>query len=114
MTAIPVTDASGYSGATLTFQNSTASDTLVGGQSVHLVLNNTSGTNRQVTITTPEVVEGALAVADRVISGLATGAIHIIPVPARYNDPATGLATVVVDTPGATAAVAAFRGSARA
>lgn len=105
-------DASGPTGAAITFSTSTASDTLVGGQCVHLLVNNTSGTSRQVTITTPETVEGSLAVGDRVISGIATGTIREIPIPSRYNDPATGLATVVVDTPGATCTLAAVQGSA--
>jgi hypothetical protein len=104
-------DASGIAGAALTFQNSTASDTLVGGQGVHLVVNNTSGGARTVTITTPETVR-ALAVAEQTIS-VAVG-IKVIPVPAYYNDPGSGQATITVDTPGATCQYAAFQGSAAA
>ena len=105
-------DASGPTGAQIAFSTSNASDTLVGGQAVHLVVNNTSGANRQVTIVTPETVEGALAVADRVVSSIPTGTIREIPIPSRYNDPATGLATVIVDTPGATCQLAVVQGSA--
>lgn len=107
-------DASGLGGKVITFSTSNASDTLVGGQSVHLLVNNTSGTDRQITITTPEVVEGALTVQDRVITGIATGTIWEIPIPSRYNNSSTGLATVAVDTPGATCTLAAVQGSAQA
>lgn len=104
-------DASGLNGAEITFANSNASDTLVGGQAVHLLVNNTSGTTRTVLITTPETVEGTLAVADRSVT-VANNAIREIPIPSRYNDPTTGLATVAVDTPGATCRLAAVQGSA--
>ena len=112
MALLTTQDASGYTGASISFSTSNASDTLVGGQCVHLLVNNTSGTSRTVTITTPETVEGTLAVGDRVVSGIATGTIREIPIPSRYNDPATGYATVAVDTPGATCTLAAVKGSA--
>lgn len=112
MTLIPRQDASGFGGKAITFQTSTASDTLVGGQCVHLLVNNTSGATRQITITTPEVVEGTLAVAERVVTGILTGTIWEFPIPSRYNDPTTGLATVAIDVPGATVTLAAVQGSA--
>jgi hypothetical protein len=108
LTLIPRQDASGLGGKAVTFQAASASDTLVGGQCVHLLVNNGSGTTRQVTITTPETVEGSLAVADRVITGILTTAIWEIPIPSRYNDPITGLTTIVVDVP-ATVTVAAVQ-----
>lgn len=110
MAAITRSDASALLGGVITFQNSTASDTLVGGQCVSLLVNNTSGSTVTVTITTPEVVEGALAVADRPISVL-TANIKAIPIPSRYNDPATGLATIACSTTGATCTVANVLGS---
>jgi hypothetical protein len=106
---IPRQDASSFAGKAITFQTSTASDTLVGGQCVHLVVNNTSGASRTVTLVTPETVEGTLPVGDRTIT-VPVG-IYEIPVPSRYNDP-TGVATVTVDTPGATCTYAAVQGSA--
>lgn len=111
MALIARQDASGYTGANITFQTSTASDTLVGGQNVHLLVNNTSGATRTVTLVTPESVEGSLAVGDRAIT-VPTATIREIPVPSRYNDPTTGLATVTVDTPGATCTYAAVLGTA--
>jgi hypothetical protein len=93
LTLIPRTDASGLLGAAVPFVQATASDTVAGGQCVHLLLQNTSGSTVTVTLVTPEQVEGALAVTDRVIS-LLTATTMEIPVPSRYNDPVTGLATV--------------------
>jgi hypothetical protein len=110
LAAITRSDASSLLGGVVTFQNSTASDTLVGGQSVHLLVNNTSGSTVTVTITTPEQVEGALAVAERTVSVL-TANIKEIPIPSRYNDPATGLATIACSTTGATCTVANVLGS---
>lgn len=91
-------DASGPAGAVLAPVAASTSDTLVGGQGVQLHVNNTSGANRNVTLVTPETVEGSLTVQDRAIPVIATGTIRVIPVPSRYNDPATGLATVTLDT----------------
>jgi len=97
-------DASGLLGAAITFTQATASDTLVGGQNVHLLLTNTSGSTCTVTLITPEQVEGALAVTDRVIS-LLTATTMEIPVPSRYNDPTTGLATVTFGAPAPVATI---------
>jgi hypothetical protein len=38
-------------------------------------------------------VEGALAVADRAVT-VTNGTFREIPVPSRYNDPSTGLASI--------------------
>lgn len=104
--------ASGLDGATITSVTPTVTtgDTLVGGQSVHLLVNNGSGAPINVTLTTPETVEGSLAVADRVIA-VAAGALREIPVPSRYNDRTTGLATVVCSAV-TTVTIAAVQGSA--
>jgi hypothetical protein len=109
---IPRQDASGYLGAQITFATSVVGDVIVGGQNVTLWCNNTSGGALTVTLTTPETVEGALAVADRVIT-CAVG-FRAVPVPARYNDPATGSCLLVYQTPGATFTVAAVLGSGQA
>jgi hypothetical protein len=114
LTIINRQDASGYLGKTLTFQASTAADTLVGGQAVHLLINNTSGSTVTCLITTPEVVEGILPVGDRTVTGITTASITEVPIPSRYNDPATGLATVAISAPGATVTLAAVQGSAQA
>lgn len=90
-------DASGFSGAAITPvtpTNAGAGDTMVGGSGRFLYVNNGGGSPITVTITTPETVEGALAVADRAVT-VTNGTFRIIPIPSRYNDPATGLATVV-------------------
>jgi hypothetical protein len=106
---IPRQDASGYLGAQITFATSVVSDTIAGGQGVTLWCNNTSGGALTVTLTTPETIEGALAVADRVVT-CAVG-FRAIPVPSRYNDPTTGTCLLVYQTPGATFTVAAVFGA---
>lgn len=89
-------DASGPAGATITpvAATVTTGDTLVGGQSVMLYINNGSGSPITATITTPETVEGSLAVADRAVT-VTNGTFRMVPIPSRYNDPTTGLATVI-------------------
>jgi hypothetical protein len=103
-------DASGPAGATISLANSSASDTLVGGQCIHLWVNNTDAASTVVTLVTPETVEGVLAVADRTVT-VPASTLREIPVPSRYNDPATGLATVLFSVNGATVKVAAVAGS---
>lgn len=105
-------NASGLDGATITFSAATAAtgDTLVGGQGVHLLVNNGSGAGITVTLTTPETVEGTLAVADRAVT-VGAGAIREIPVPSRYNDRTTGLATAVCSAV-TSVTIAAVQGSA--
>jgi len=104
--------ASGLDGATVTFAAATVTtgDTLVGGQCVHLLVNNASGGSINVTLTTPETVEGTLAVADRTVA-VAAGTIREIPVPSRYNDATTGLTTVVCSSV-TSVTIAAVQGSA--
>jgi hypothetical protein len=95
MALLPRQNASGLDGIEIDFDPATVTtgDTLVGGQSVHLLVNNGSGGSINVVLTTPETVEGTLAVADRTIA-VAAGAIREIPVPSRYNN-SSGVATVV-------------------
>jgi hypothetical protein len=102
--------ASGLDGAAITLTQATASDTLVGGQGVHLLVTNTSGSNTVVTLITPETVEGSLAVTDRVVT-VATATTWEIPVPSRYNDATTGIATVTFSAFPATVLRAAVQGS---
>lgn len=95
MALLARTDASGPTGAALVFTAATTGpgDTMVGGQCAKLFVNNASGSSITVTVVTPETVEGALAVTDRTLT-VAAGAIREIPIPSRYNDPTTGLATI--------------------
>lgn len=94
MALLTRTDASGPTGAVIPFVAATAGgDTLVGGQSVRLFVNNGSAASVNVVVVTPELVEGNLVVGDRVVA-VAAGVIREIPIPSRYNDPTTGLATV--------------------
>ena len=115
MAAISRQDASGYAGKQITFQAATGvtgsgTDTLTGGQCVHLLVNNASGGARTLTLVTPETVEGSLLVGDRTVS-IPAGTIWEVPVPSRYNDPTSGVASISVD---ATASVtyAAVQGTA--
>jgi hypothetical protein len=89
-------DASVLSGVTLTFFAATATtgDTTTGGQGVVLIVNNASGGSINCVLTTPETVEGTLPVGDRTVVCPA-GGLTAIPVPSRYNDPATGFATFI-------------------
>lgn len=103
-------DASGATGAAITFTSAAGGgDTLAGGQGVHLLVDNGSGSSITVTLTTPETVEGALAVEDRAVT-VANGVIRMIPVPSRYNDPSTGVASVAYSS-ATSVTVAAVRGS---
>lgn len=103
MGAIATQDASSLAGKAITFQAATATtgqttDTFVGGTGRHLLVNNASAGTRTVTLVTPELVEGTLAVTDRAFSSISAGTIWEIPIPARYNDPTTGQGIVTVDT----------------
>jgi hypothetical protein len=94
MALLTVTDASGLGGTAVPVTAFTGGqvDTVPGGAGVNLIAV-MAGTPSSVSLTTPETVEGTLAVADRPVT-LAANATTIIPIPARYNDPATGLATL--------------------
>lgn len=86
----------------------TTGETLVGGQGAFIHVKNGGAGSTNVTITTPESVDGDLAVPDRVVA-VAAAAERMIPVPARYNDPVTGLSTVVCSVV-TTVTIGAFRG----
>jgi hypothetical protein len=105
-----VQDATPLAGVALTFTAATASDTLPGGQGVKIIVNNANAGSCAVLLTTPETVEGTLAVADRTVT-VPTTQIWEIPVPSRYNDPTTGLATITF-TPFTSVTYAVSRGSA--
>jgi hypothetical protein len=76
-----------------TQRTASASDTVPGG--VILDITNANAGTVTVTITTPPLVAGDLAVADRTVSFL-TGANKYVYIPnnSTYVDPVTGLVTV--------------------
>lgn len=71
-------------------------DTAACGQGVFLVVRNGSGSGITVTVATPGLVDGRLAVADSTSPSIAlTSGLGIIPLPSElYADPATGRATI--------------------
>jgi hypothetical protein len=71
-----------------------ASDDMEAGAGVYLVVKNANAGACTVTLVTPETVDGDLAVADRVVTVVATTGYSIIPITSRYRDPTTGRATV--------------------
>lgn len=71
-----------------------ASDTMETGAGVYLIVKNANAGACTVTLATPGTVDGDLAVADRVVTVVATVGYTIIPITSTYRDPATGLATV--------------------
>jgi hypothetical protein len=74
----------------------TNGDTAACGSSTFLLVKNASGAGITVTIATPGVVDGRLAIADSTSPSIAlTSGLGLIPLPsALYADPTTGLATV--------------------
>lgn len=64
------------------------------GTGVFLLVRNTDGSSKTVTLATPQTVDGDLAVADRTFTVAATSGIHVIPVPDLYRNPATGRAAI--------------------
>lgn len=107
-----VQDATPLAGVALAFTAVSASDTLPGGQGVKIIVNNGNAASCVVTLVTPETVEGTLGVTDRTVT-IPTTQIWEIPVPSRYNDPATGLATIQFSVQ-TTVTCAQSRGSAAA
>ncbi|TDB88354.1 hypothetical protein E1264_11775 [Actinomadura sp. KC216] len=67
------------------------------GVGVYLLVRNTGGVARTLTLATPQVVDGDLAVADRPFTIAATTGIHVIPVPDLYRNPSTGRAAITYD-----------------
>lgn len=93
--------------ATLTTQNITTAgilptyaaatgggDAMVPGSSSFLHVKNGAGSSITVTLATPAVVDGTLAVADRVVTVGATSEQMIKVTPELYRDPTTGLAVI--------------------
>jgi hypothetical protein len=109
MALIAVQNIGVSNGIAPTYQDATASDTVAGGQGVFIHVKNAHTVSTTVTIVTPESVDGDLAVADRA-NAVANATERMIPVPARYNDPTTGLATVTFSVTNAAIDVAALRG----
>jgi hypothetical protein len=74
----------------------TNGDTAPCGSGTFLLVKNASGSGITVTLTTPGVVDGRLAIADSTSPSIAlTSGLGIIPLPASlYADPTTGLATI--------------------
>jgi hypothetical protein len=93
MTLRTVQDASSLAGTALTAFTPTGSDTVAGGPNVKLIVNNGNAASCVIVLATPEVVEGTLPVGDRTVT-VPTTQIWEIPIPARYNDPITGVATL--------------------
>lgn len=71
-------------------------DTCATGAGVVLAVKNADAGSHTVTLATPGTVDGDLAVADRTIT-VAAGKTELIPVTARYRDPATGRAAITYD-----------------
>jgi len=94
MALLAIQNASGLAGATVTpVAAAGGGDTMVGGSARFLYVNNGGGSPITVTLVTPETVEGSLAVEDRGVS-VTNGTFRIIPVPSRYNNSSTGLASI--------------------
>ena len=64
------------------------------GDGVFLLVKNANGSTRTVTLATPQVVDGDLAVADRSFTIPATSGQSLIPVPDLYRNPSTGRAAI--------------------
>lgn len=66
------------------------------GPGVLLLVNNGDGSSHTVTLVTPGVVDGDLAVEDRAVV-VPAGGDTAIPVTHRYRDPATDRASITYD-----------------
>jgi len=75
---------------------SAGGDTAATGAGVLLAVKNADAASHTVTVATPQVVDGDLAVADRAVV-VPAGSTVLIPLTARYRDPATGLAAITYD-----------------
>jgi hypothetical protein len=74
----------------------TNGDTAACGQGTFLLVKNASGAGITVTLATPGVVDGRLAIADSTSPSIAlTSGLGVIPlISSLYADPTTGLATI--------------------
>lgn len=109
MAAIPIQNIGVSNGIAPTYQDATASDTVVGGQGVFIHVKNAHSVSTDVVLVTPESVDGDLTVQDRTVT-VANATERMIPVSARYNNPSTGLATITFSVTNALIDVAALRG----
>ncbi|WP_236241162.1 hypothetical protein [Streptomyces sp. CC228A] len=66
------------------------------GAGVLLLVRNDDASPHTVTLETPGVVDGDLAIGDRAVA-VAAGAQVAIPVTNRYRDPSTGRASITYD-----------------
>lgn len=93
--------------ATLTTQNITTAgitptyaaatsggDAMVPGSSNFLHVKNGGGSSITVTLVTPQVVDGSLAVADRAVTVANASEAMIKVTPELYRDPTSGLASI--------------------
>jgi len=70
-------------------------DDVATGTGTFLVARNTDAATRTITVATPEVFDGDLALADRAFTAVpVTTGYAIYPLTDRYRDPATGRATL--------------------
>lgn len=87
----------GQAGTVIAFGNAASGgDTCQTGAGVYLLVKNGDASAHTVTIATPGVVDGDLAIADRAVS-VGAGVTKAIPVTDRYRDPATGVASITYD-----------------
>ncbi|WP_326780432.1 hypothetical protein OG481_09810 [Streptomyces longwoodensis] len=87
----------GLTGSTVTYTPASGGgDTCETGAGVVLLVKNGDASSHTVTLVTPEVVDGDLAVADRAVT-VAAGAERAIPVTGRYRNPSTGRAAITYD-----------------
>jgi hypothetical protein len=90
-------------GVAITWVNAANGDKVVPGAMI--LLKNTSGSTQTMTMVTPQVLDGDLAVADRTTNTVAaTTGINAVRVPATetYRDPVDGLVTLNFSVTGAT------------
>jgi len=71
-----------------------ASDDCEAGPGLYLIVKNANASACTVTLVTPGLIDGDLAIADRTVSVPATTGYTIIPVTSSYRDPTTGRATI--------------------
>lgn len=83
-------------------------DKVVPGPGSFIHVKNGSGVSVTVTLATPELIDGDLAVADRAVA-VGAGAEAFISVPARYAAPSDGLAAITYSAV-TTVTIGSFRG----
>lgn len=71
-------------------------DTCETGAGVLLLVKNGDASSHTVTLATPGVVDGDLAITDRAVT-VAAGVEKAIPVTSRYRNPSTGRAAITYD-----------------